>query len=117
MNERVIPVAGFLVVRRDPPPKVRGVIVLTEQTRAQTVMTTGTVLAVGPGVWEKLCHEEAAYTSQEAVASQDAVRDSFLIGCKVLFEIFTGNSLEDDRGEKVVVLRAEDVRGVVVEGP
>ncbi len=104
MSERLIPVAGRLVVRRDDAPRKIGNIHLPDGATASTEMTTGTVLAIGPYTADKLGMELSP--NQEGHQLQ--------VGDKVAFEIYTGNSFADERRAKgIVILKAEDILAIV----
>ena len=93
----LIPLGDRMVIRRDEALKLTpGGLHLPDD--AQKKATQGTVLAVGPGAWDERggCHRPID------------VED----GQRVLFSTYAGIEVEH-KGEKLVILKEEDVLAVM----
>ena len=105
------PLGDRILVRRDSAEKVTpGGIHLPDNVQAQNKTRKGTVVAVGPG--RKL--EELVKTEAGGGAAWDAKRlpIDVKIGDRVYFQQWAGSEM-DDEDKLLVMLREEDVLGII----
>lgn len=92
------PLSNYVLVKKDEEKSTtKGGILLTDVTKE--LPSTGTVIAIGPG---KYCEQTGVLIPMQVS-----------VGDRVFFLKLGGQKVEDESGDDLVILKAEELLGII----